>query len=299
MNVLMINIKSFTNFWRLLAAILLLMAFDVAATLSAPSPTVVGHKPVLHPSYAGRLLVGDSITFLPGYQDKDHDPQSSEMEYEFYISSSEGEMLTPLYQGENPSLHLGPQMNGQYLAVKTQAISTTGDPLLGEPITYVFPHRVGHLLGVTDVGKGLTIGSEGQQCILDGQWTINYSPTCVVYKLDTANFDWTPYETYFEVSYNAAFAATEFIFHGYWRQSKAGSLGIWAVYGCTDIACSQPKQITANKLLAFSSETNTSNAIIKVTDVQAYYRYRFVYIGGATDANGGKGSGSFNEIQIR
>lgn len=56
----------------------------------------MGHKPVLNPSYSGGLFVGDSITFLLGDQDKDSGPQSSDMGYEFYISSSEGDPFMPL-----------------------------------------------------------------------------------------------------------------------------------------------------------------------------------------------------------
>lgn len=275
-----------------------LTSFMTHAVSSMPTPAIVGHKPELSPAFKGRLLVGDNITFLPGFHDKDGDQASPMMQYEFFASTADGHEIASLQQGYSTSYFLTPALNGQYLGVKTIPLSVSGDPNVGDPVKFIFPYPIGHLLGVTAVGKGLFVGSEGNQCILDGVWTTGYSPTCVVYRLDPENFGWEPQSTFFEVSYNAAFAASKFIFRGYWRQNKAGSLGIWAVHGCLDINCSVSRKISESKALSFAEGANEEGGTIRVINVRPYYRYRFIYEGGKVDANGGMGSGSFNEIQI-
>lgn len=268
------------------------------AAVSSLTPALVGHKPVFVPDYKGRLLVGDRIEFVPGYYDADGDLPSPDMNYHFYISTIDGELIQSLQYGHSLSLLLTPQMSGKYIAVRAQPRSISGVPAQGDEVTYVLPYPVGHLQGVTALGKGLYVGSDGRQCILDGAWTTGYSPNCVVYRLDPQNFGWVAHETFFEVSYSTSFAARKFVFRGYWRQSKPGSLGVWAVYGCHDITCSHPEKITESKPLSFADGNNFTNGELRVINVRPYYRYRFVYEGGAVDANGGKGSGSFNEIEI-
>lgn len=268
------------------------------ATVSLLTPSLIGHKPVFSPGYKGRLLVGDTVEFIPGYFDEDGDLPSPDMTYHFYISTAEGVFIQTLQNSNSLSLFLTPQMSGKHIAVKAQPHSMTGIPAQGDEVTYVFPYPVGHLQGVTALGTGLYVGSDGSQCILDGVWTTGYAPNCVVYRLDPQNFGWIAHDTFFEVSYSTSFAARKFVFRGYWRQSKPGSLGVWAVYGCHDIACSNPQKITESKLLAFADGNNVVNGELRVINVKPYYRYRFVYEGGAVDPNGGKGSGSFNEIEI-
>ncbi|HDO1315544.1 hypothetical protein [Aeromonas veronii] len=278
--------------------IFILYATNSFATVSSLTPALIGHKPVLSPDYKGRLLVGDNVEFVPGYYDEDGDLPLPDMTYHFYTSMADGELIQSLQFSHSLSLFLTPQMSGKYIAVRTQPRSISGVPDQGDEVTYVLPYPVGHLQGVTALGTGLYVGSDGSQCILDGFWTTGYAPNCIAYRLGYQNFGWVAHDTFFEVSYSTSFAARKFVFRGYWRQSKPGSLGIWAVYGCHDIACSNPEKITESKPLSFADGNNIANGELRVINVRPYYRYRFVYEGGAVDANGGTGAGSFNEIEI-
>ncbi|MGL6607842.1 hypothetical protein [Aeromonas hydrophila] len=280
------------------AAFIILSSKMLHATTSPLTPEVVGHKPEFSPSYQGRLLVGDTVKFISGYKDVDNDLPSPEMRYKYYLSTQEGQFISALQDSTSPSLLLTPLLSGGYIAVKTKPLSLSGVPVAGDEITYVFPNSIGPLQGVTSLGTGLSVGNDGGRCILDGSWTTEYSSDCILYRLGDKNFGWVANKRFFEVSYDSSFAAKKFIFRGYWRQSKPGSLGIWAVYGCHDITCSDPRKITESKAISFVGVESVENGELRVVEVRPYYRYRFVYEGGVVDANGGKGYGSFNEIEI-
>ncbi|MGL5757285.1 Ig-like domain-containing protein [Plesiomonas sp.] len=171
--------------------------------------------------------------------------------------------------------------NNQIYTADAEAAITTGDPIT-----------------VTGVGQGLNIGSAGLSCLSDGIWTANYDYSCVYYALSQPNFGWSANKTYFNLEFLEPIEMTALSVVGYWRQTYTGSLGVWQVFGCSTQLCDVLDAVSDPTAWSTSNTPWGSNqGIIRVNTKQiAYKYYQLRFIQGPTNAHGGGGSASLNEL---
>ncbi|WP_435745609.1 hypothetical protein [Microbacterium sp. PMB16] len=139
-------------------------------------------------------------------------------------------------------------------------------------------------------GVGLFSSSDGPTSLGDGNTTSAYSDTGIRYKFSGDSIDFTPGKTLIEFASAAPLVPESVTLSGYWRQSRAGSLGNWILQAKE--ADGTWTDLTAPVALSVSSNIE----IPPVTT--AYQYYRLVFIGGSTSANGGTGAGSITEIHV-